>query len=224
MISFTQFSERLARGELKNTSAVEQTNLGEICPEYIDTILSLTNKGLLDLSTRFPLVKKQIDLTFQDGVFLYPMADAGVGTYLDETLTEPFTEDEFIRVLNIWDANGDDHPVDTKGHIMAPTYNTLRFTKAKMTALGEKVRIRYQCKYPTITVASGIDIPPNLETALQLLVASLYISHMNSPEHTTKGDSYYAAYLRHVGEDESRNLSSTSEIAEDTRFQDRGFV
>ena len=29
MLSFVSFSERLARGELKNTSAVEQTNLGE---------------------------------------------------------------------------------------------------------------------------------------------------------------------------------------------------
>ena len=224
MLSFVSFSERLARGELKNTSAVEQTNLGEICPEYMDSILSLTNQGLKDLSTRFALVKKQVDLIFQDLTYRYAMDSAGIGTYLDDTQTEDFDGDDFVKILNIWDADGLDHPIDTNGHIMTPTFNSIRFTKAKMTELGDKVRIRYQSKHPDLTESDVIDLPPNLETALQLYVASQYISHMNGPEHTTKGDAYYAAYLRHIGEDESRNLSSTSEIAEDTRFQDRGFV
>lgn len=224
MLSFVQFSERLARGQLKNTSAVENTNLGEICPEYVDTILSLTNEGLKDLSTKFALVKKTVDLVFQPDTYLYPMADAGIGSYLDVSLTEAFDEETFVQVLNIWDEDGKNHPHDAQGHIMTPTYNSLRFTKAKMTELGTKVRIQYQAKHEGITEDGFIDIPPNLETALQLFVASQYISHMNGPEHTTKGDSYFAAYLRHIGEDESKNLSSTSEIMEDNRFQDRGFV
>lgn len=224
MISFTQFSERLARGELKNTSAVENTNLGEICPEYINSILSLTNEGLKSLSTKFPLVKKTVDLVFQPDTYVYPLVDAGVATYLDVTLTEPFDEETFVQVLNVWDADGVNHPHDSQGHIMTPTFNSLRFTKAKMTSLGEKVRVQYQARYPDITESDLILVPPNLETALQLFVASQYFSHMNGPEHTAKGDSYYAAYLRHIGEDESKNLSSTSEIMEDNRFQDRGFV
>lgn len=224
MISFTQLCERLARGQLKNTAAVEQTNLGEICPDYVPTILSLTNQGLVDLSTKFPLVTKQIDLVFQTGVHLYPLADAGLSTYLDISQTEAFDEDVFVKVLNVWDADGNNHPIDTNGHIMTPTFNTLRFSAAKMEEIGEKCRLRYQARYPEILESDAINIPPNLETALQLFVASLYISHMNGPEHTTKGDSYYAAYLRHIGEDESKNLSSTSEIHEDNRFQDRGFV
>lgn len=224
MISFAQFSERLARGQLKNTSAVDQTNLGEICPEYAGTILSLTNEGLKELSTKFQLFKKTVDLVFQPNTYLYPLVDAGVGTYLDVTQTEAFEEDVFVQVLNVWDSNGVNHSHDSQGHIMTPTYNAVRFTKAKMEDLGSKVRIQYQAKHPEITESDVINVPPNLETALQLFVASQYISHMNGPEHTAKGDSYYAAYLRHIGEDESKNLSSTSEIMEDNRFQDRGFV
>jgi len=224
MISFIQFSERLARGQLKNTAAVEQTNLGEICPEYMSTILSHTNEGLVDLSTRFVLAKKRVDLIFQPDTYLYPMADAGLTSYLSITQTEPFDEDTFVKVLNIWDEDGIDHLHDTNGHIITPTYNSLRFTKAKMELLGSKVRIQYQAKHLTITESDVIDIPPNLENALQLFVASTYISNMNGPDHTAKGDALYAAYLRHIGEDESRNLSSTSEVMEDTRFQDRGFV
>lgn len=223
MITFEEFSERLARGQLKNTSAVEQTNLGEICPEYVDTILSLTNQGLVDLSTRFNLISKQVDLTFVTGQSVYKLDSANVGIFLDESYTDVF-EDNFVRVLDIWDVEGVRHPHDTNGHIMTPVYNSLRFSADKMAELGDKVRIRYQATHAGIDENANIDIPPNLETALQLFVASLYISHMNGSDHSAKGDSYFAAYLRHIGEDENRNTSSVSEIDEDTRFADRGFV
>lgn len=224
MISFTAFSERLARGQLKNTSAIDEDDKGAISADQIDTVLSLTNQGLVDISTRMVLRTRQIDIVFQSGKYMYALDSSGVGDYLDDSITEEFTPEDFIRVLNIYDENGDNHPHDTHGHIMTPAYNVLRFTQAKMDELGEKVRIRYQTKHEGISLGENIDIPPNLETALQLFVGSLYISHMNGETHSAKGDSYFAAYLRHMGEDEARNISSTSEIEEDTRLTDRGFV
>lgn len=222
MVLFTDFMTRLAMGQLKNTAAVDESNLGIICPEYEPTILSLVNQGLVDLSTRFPLIKKHVDLTFEEGVYLYPMVQDAA--YLDDSLGEDFVAEDFVKVLDVFDEDGKRHVTNTNGHIMTPTYNSLRFTAAKMKEIGPKVRIRYQAKHNGIDAEGNIEIPPNLETALQLFVASLYISHMNGPEHSAKGDSYYAAYLRHIGDDEARNTSSTSEIDEDTRFQDRGFV
>ena len=41
MISFAQFSGRLAKAQLKNMSAVDDINLGEIRPDYEATVLSL---------------------------------------------------------------------------------------------------------------------------------------------------------------------------------------
>lgn len=225
MITFSDFSERLARGQLKSTSAVdEKVSRGEIVPEYTDTILSLTNQGLIDISTRLPLISRQIDLVFQDGKTMYAMDESGVGDYLDDSETQEFMPDDFVAVLDIWDDSGDSHPHDTNGHIMTPSYNTLRFTKAKMAELGEKVRIRYQSKHAGIDEDANIDIPPNLITALQLFVSSLYISHMGGEEHSNKGDKYFGAYLNHLGTDEMKNLSQTSEVEEDTRLSDRGFV
>ena len=225
MISFSDFSERLARGQLKNTAAVDESIKGEISPEQIDTILSLTNQGLVDISTRMPIKTRQIDLEFQNSKYMYALDDTGVGDYLDSTLTEEeFVPEDFVRVLNIYDDCGENHTHDTDGHIMTPSYNVLRFTKAKMDALGERVRIRYQAKHEGVDYDANIDIPPNLVTALQLFVASLFISHLNGDTHAAKGDSYFAAYLRHMGEDEARNTSSTSEIDVDTRLTDRGFV
>lgn len=226
MITFTDFMTRLAQGQLKNTAAVDDKLMGFICPEYEPMVLNLTNQGLTDLSTRFPLVTRQVDLIFEEGQNTYPLvwSDLG-GHYLDTDQTgDAFSEEDFVKVLDIWDQYGGRHPHDTNGHIMTPTYNTLRFTTLKMSDLGEKVRIRYQAKYPTIEADGVIDVPPNLVSALQLFVASLFISHMNGQDHSAKGDSYFAAYLRHIGEDEARNNSSTSEVDSDTRFQDRGFV
>lgn len=223
MISFTQFSERLARAELKNTSAVEQTNLGEICPEYLPTILSLTNEGLKVLSAKFPLFKLQVDLTLDVAKQEYSFdADTASLVMVDSGLT--YDPERFLKILNVFDVNGDEVLTDVNGHVTVPSYNRIRFTTAKLIELSPKVRVRYQAKHIEIGEDDAIELPPNLETALQLLVASMYIGQMNGPEHTAKGDSYYAQYLRHIGEDEMKNNSSTSEIEIDNRFTNRGFV
>lgn len=224
MISFSDFSERLARGQLKNTAAVDENMKGEISPDQIDTVLSLTNQGLVDISTRMVLRTRQIDIVFQNGKYMYALDESGVGDFLDDTLTEEFVPEDFIRVLNIYDEDGLNHTHDTHGHIMTPSYNVLRFTQAKMDELGPKVRIRYQAKHEGVDLDANISIPPNLETALQLFVGSLFISHLNGEAHSAKGDRYFAAYLRHMGEDVAQNLSSTSEIDENDKFSGRGFV
>jgi hypothetical protein len=231
MITFNSFTQRLANGQLKNTAAVDDDNLGVVCPEYYNMILSLTNQGLVDLSTRFPLYKAQVDLTFVNGQTLYPLTMSNVGGTLADSIEEPFTDDEFVKVLDLFDSNGVRHTLNTNGHIITPTFNVLRFTQAKMTEFTEtaspdvgRVRLQYQKKHPTLTSTGMINLPPNLETALQLFVAALYISHMGGEEHSAKGDSYYAAYLRHIDADEMKDLSSTSTVEESDKFTDRGFV
>lgn len=224
MITFEAFMARLAHGQLKNTAAVDDKNMGMICPEYVPTILSLTNQGLDDLSTRFSLYKSQVDLTFVPGQNIYPLTEINLGSTLTDSVAEPFLDSKFVKILDIFSEDSNRHSVNTNGHILMPSFNTLRFTAAKMEELGEKVRIRYQQKHVGITELDSIDIAPNLETALQLFVASLYISHMGGADHSAKGDSYFAAYLRHIGEDEARDLSSTSEVETNTKFEQRGFV
>lgn len=223
MISFAQFAGRLARAELKNMSAVDETNLGEIRPDYTETVLSLTNQALTTISTKFPIFKLQLDLALDTGKQEYSFdTDSSLFTMVESGQT--YDSERFIKILNIYDANGDDVLVDVNGHVTSPAYNRIRFTTAKLLELSPQVRVRYQARHPEIDETSGIEIPPNLEAALQLLVASMYISQMNGPEHTAKGDGYYAAYLRHIGEDEAKNNSSVSEIETDNRFTSRGFV
>ena len=226
MISFAQFAERLARAQLKNMSAVDDTNLGEIQPEYEATVLSLTNEALTTLSTKFPLFKLQVDLTLDPAKQEYSFdTDTSLLTMVESSQT--YDSERFIKILNVYNSDGDELLTDVNGHVTVPAYNRIRFTSAillELIEVGPKVRIRFQARHPEIIVTDGIILPPNLESALQLLVASMYISQMNGPEHSVKGDSYYAQYLRHIGEDELQNNSSTSEIETDNRFTNRGFV
>lgn len=227
MITYVDFMERLARGHLKNTSAVEETNLGEICPDYVNTILNLTNQGLVDITTRLPFIRKLVDLTFVTDQFVYPLEVAG--QYLDTTGLDDFIDDAFVKVLDIFDADGRRYQPNTGGHITTPIYNSLRFSAAYMdpddsTFIGPKVRIQYQAKHLAITANDSIDLPPNMLMALQFFVAAQYLSDMGGKEHMVRGDNYMAMYLRHVAEDVLLNTSGTSEIQEDPRFRDSGFV
>jgi len=225
MVTYVKFMEQLARGPLKNTPAVENTNLGEICPDYVDSVLDLTNQGLVDITTRLPLRRELVDLTFVDDQYLYPLVVAAA--YLSTTGLTTFVDDAFVKVLDIYDADGKRYQPNTGGHIITPTYNSLRFTAAMMdddTGIGPTVRIQYQAKHLAIEEADTIDLPPNMIQALQLFVAYHFISDMGGKDHQQRGDNYYATYLRHVTEDEVRNTSGTSETEEDGRFEDAGFV
>lgn len=223
MITFSMFCERLARSELKNMSAVDETNLGEIRPDYLDTVRILTNEALRTITTKLPVIKRDFSMTITEGQTVYTFEDDVGKTALNETYT--LDPDEFIKILGIYDSKNLNHLVNTNGHIRLVRYNRVVMTPAKVTELVPEVRVECQFRHEDLADESSIiNIPPNLETALQLLVASLYIGQMNGPEHTAKGDGYYAAYLRHIGEDELKDTSSVSEIDEDTRFSDRGFV
>jgi len=225
MITFTQFSERLARAELKNMSAVDQTNLGEVQPDYIPTIVSLTNEALRTISTKFPLFKFMIDLTLEEDKYEYSFeTDTTLMANVPPQDPLVYDPDRFVKILNVYDSMGNDVLVDVNGHVTTTSYNSFRMTSAKLKELSPKIRVRYHARHEEVDEDSVIFLPPNLETALQLLVASLYIGQMNGQEHSAKGDSYYAAYLRLVGEDEMKDTSSISEVQTDDRFSSRGFV
>lgn len=231
MITYTDFQSRLAHGQLKSTAAVDSGIPGTIAADSADMVLSLTNQGLDDLATRFPLQKNIVDLTFIDSQNVYPLTQTNLSTFLSVPTGESaFLDGQFIKVLDVFDELGERYTTNSNGHIMQPSYNSLRFSTDMMTditAIGEnsgKVRIRYQAKFTSITANDSIILPPNLITALQLFVASLFISHMGGKDHSAKGDSYFGAYLRHIGEDVAKDLSSTSEVDTNTKFEDRGFV
>lgn len=233
MLTLETFMERLARGPLKNTSAVDDTNLGEITPTYQDSIRLLTIEGLREITTKKNVLSGRVKVTWVDGQSDYVLKVTNIGSYLtnySQTDEIQFTDESFVRIDSIYalaDADETEQRIimDSGYGISSPAYNRLRVTSAFRTLYEDGVRVVYQARHPSFAeITDEIDIPSNLEYALQLFVASQYISQMNGPEHAKRGDEYRAKYLQEMGEDEAKNLSTTSTLDVDERFTDRGFV
>lgn len=222
MKSYASFEEELARSQLKNTGYVGKNNSGAIVAEFQEDILNYTNKGLIDITTRKKIFTGYVDLTFQDGVRIYPLT--GDPTYLSEVDGQEFSIDEFVNVIDVFDSSGKVHSVDTNGHFTTPSFDTLRFTESFVNKYGPKVRVRYQKTHPELFRSHNINLPKNLILALELFVAGLALCHLNGKDHISSGNKYYGKYLSEMGEDTLNNSSSTSEILEDNRFCERGFV
>lgn len=223
MITYAKLSEQLALTYLKNTSAVDpEVDAKVIVSSFTDQILEYTKQALKTISTEVPLIKKQFDLTFEVDTNTYLLND-GTLSFMDDTV-DPFSIEDFVGFLDLFDSNGSRHTINTNGHIVTPTYNSIRFTTDKITELGEKVRIRYHSMYPEITSASEIDIPPQYVEPLMLFIASLYMSHMNGKDSSKKGSDYYGMYLRKMNLNSEKDAGSVSETFTDTRLIDRGFV
>lgn len=220
---FTDFTTKLALGQLKNTALVDDQDTGEINPGHEDQILELTNQGLVDISTRMKLFESTYALTF--------VADQNIYV-LDTVLDAVFTD--YVRLLSVHGVHKDLEIIPenektfipkTNSQITMPSPFSVRFTDQFMEDYAPAVDLKFQTKHPAILVDGTMQLPYHLYEALALYVSGLYLSHMGGEEHTAKGDSYYGLYLRMMGEDLAENKSQTSEVLdEDTRFQDRGFV
>lgn len=220
---FSDFTLKLARGQLKNTAVVDDQDLGEINPGHEDQLLELTNQGLIDISTRMKLFETTYALTFVPSQNIY---------VLDSNLDASFTD--YVRLLSVHGVHKDLDVIPenektfipkSNSQITMPSPFSVRFSDKFMEDYAPAVDLKFQTKHPAIALDGTMQLPHHLYEALVLYVAGLYLSHMGGEEHTAKGDSYYGLYLRMMGEDVIENKSQTSEVLdEDTRFQDRGFV
>lgn len=220
---FTDFTRKLALGQLKNTAVVDDQDAGEINPGHEDQLLELTNQGLADISTRMKLFEDIFALSFVQGQNIYP---------LTATFDLAFTD--YVRLLSVHAVPATLEPIPENERIFIPKSNaqitmpspfTVRFTDKFMLDYGPAVDLKFQTKHPKIELDDEMQLPIHLYEALALYVSGLYLSHMGGQEHTAKGDSYYGLYLKMMGEDIIENKSQTSEVVdEDVRFHDRGFV
>ena len=223
-MDFTDFTKKLALGQLKNTAAVDDQDLGEINPGHENQLLELTNQGLTDISTRMKLFENTVVLTFVADQNIYTLNEA-----LDASLID------YVRLLSVHGVHKDLDNIPenekvfipkTNSQITMPSPFSVRFTDAFMEDYAPAVDLKFQARHPVLLDFTGtMQLPHHLYEALALYVAGLYLSQMGGEQNTAKGDSYYGLYLKMMGDDVIENKSQTSEVLdEDTRFYDRGFV
>ena len=225
IVTFDEFTMKLAHGQLKNTAAVDDQDTGEMNPAHQDQILSLTNQGLVDIFTKKKLLESRAVLSFTPGTNLYTL-NTGVGQDYEDMIRVLQVE-AVMTGQEVIEANKKVFVPKSNKHVTLPSDTVLRFSDAFLSTYGPEVDVLFQKKHPALVLGSqeNINIPAHMYEALVLYVAGLYLSHMGGEEHTAKGDSYYGLYLKMMGDDEINNSSGTSELLdEDTRFSDRGFV
>ena len=221
IVSFTDFTMKLAQGQLKNTALVDDVSTGEINPAQEDQILGLTNQGLIDIFTKKKILEGREILTLVPGQNIYSLDTNLVFTDFIRTMQV----EAVLKGYSLVEANKRVFVPKSNKHVTAPSITTLRFSDAFLDSYQNQVDVVYQKRHPEITAIDDINIPDHLLEVLILYVAGLYLSHMGGEENTAKGDNYYGLFLKKMGEDEINNSSGTSELLdEDTRFYDRGFV
>lgn len=223
IVTFEEFTTKLAHGQLKNTALVDDADTGEINPGHEDQILELTNQGLVDIFTKKKLREGRAILTLTPPTNIYTLP-MGIGDDY-EFMTRVLQVEAVVNGYDLEEKNKRVFVPKSNKHVTCPSTNTLRFSNHFLDNYQTSVDVVFQEKHPVIALGDSIDIPAHMYEALVLYVSGLYLSHMGGEEHTAKGDNYYGLYLKMMAEDEMNNSSGTSEMTDDdTRFQDRGFV
>ncbi len=111
-MNFTDFTIRLAQQQLKNLSIVDDFKEGTLKPDAEDSILNLTNQGLLDITTRLKLFEGRASITFVEGQNIYDLSG----------LTS------FVKPLQLFDADELSYTVKSNAHITMPSQKTIRFS------------------------------------------------------------------------------------------------
>jgi len=209
-MNFETFLNKLAYGQLKNTSATDDAQDGFITPKYESQLLDLTNQGLIDITSRKKLYEGRGVIEFVANQNIYSMTGF----------------DDFVKVMSVVTEDERKHTPKSNAHITIPDPSSLRFTDRFIEMAGTGVDVIYQMTHPAVELTTGdITLPKHLIESLLLYVSGLYLSHMGGADHKAQGDSYYGLYLKQMTDDTMTNASGVSEVVdEDTRFYDRGFV
>ena len=130
-----------------------------------------------------------------------------------------------VRVYEVIGKNNTRYTPKTSIHFTMPSFDIIRFSNDFIRDNKPEITVMFQKTHPEVDINGQLHLPEHLYEALIIYVSALFMSHMGGQEHTAKGDSYYALYLRLLSEDQFNNASGISEIMDqDYRFIERGYV
>jgi len=232
-ITYQEFCTRLAFGQLRSLSIRDESNPSLITNKYRDQILSFTNQGLTNLSSRFVIMKKEVLVKTQAEVknyylrsdFTLSSLSLEVYKYLDDTL-ESFNED-VIKVLSVYDEDNIEASMndqDNEDSIHNVIFDCLKIPEC---FVDQTLRVVYQARHEILEEESKtivIRLPYYLEDALAHFVASKVFLGMGSPEQIAKGTMHLQMYDALCKEVMDSDFVSTSTSNQGTKLYNRGFV
>lgn len=236
---FLELAENLIYGELSSmhfaqgdTSALQEKDLKRM--------LHFTNDALLDIYSRVPLQVESLTLeTFEDqSDYLLTEAFAEsnkqskeIRKYIKDTESKPFIGN-ILKILAVKNANGCNLPLNDLSRcdsVFTPLYNVLQVTHPsdevaleviftgrhkKLEYFGDRLKLFGQ----------NINLPVQLNEALNLKISSRYYSGMSGQEVSNKTRDMIERYEMLCEKVKMENKVNLTRLSTPTSLESRGFV
>ena len=228
--------KQLAVGELSSFSFVENNIIKE---ESLVKIINAIELSLNDLHSRFVLSEKTLNVLCIASKTEYPLRKQYAESdptfemykYILDTPDQPF-ENDLIQILTVTDELG--YTITSRdegiiGSILIPRYDTIRVLNPTNDKL---ITVTYQAKHKKLCFDSSTELlysqeiilPPILEEALRVRVASRVYSPMDRENQAAKVAMLDNKYEMICSEAEQKNLINGSAFNTIGKLEARGFV
>ncbi|MFP3645152.1 hypothetical protein [Paraburkholderia sp. SIMBA_054] len=234
-MNITELFADLSFGELSSLN-LAQEGTGIITDAGKERIIRFANEGLLKLHTRFILKQNDVLVEMVEWITSYHLllkfaeSQQGISQqrhlYIKDLWEEPFQED-VIRILNVFDSNGCELPLNDEGNehsVFTPQGDLLQVPHP---IEGMALSIGYQAKHVPLTLADltqEIELPEVLHPALRAWVAWRAFGQVNTQESQGIAAGHRAAFDDACNEVTAQDLVSTSQSQTNNRFQRNGWI
>lgn len=237
---FVQLMERLIYGELSSMHFARSGDTADISDKDLRRMIAFTNDALTEIYTRIPVNTKTLVIDSKDNIAEYILTkDFAMSNteskepvkYIRDSKEHPFTDD-VLKILEVRDECGRRIPLNDEsfsGGVFTPYYNVLLITHPSDE---KSYEVLYSARKPRVIYTSRrleigdqvVDIPIQLEEALQAKVASRFFVGMSGQEVSGKYMELTQRFETVLDNYVSNNLIDTTRLSDTTRFKDRGFV
>lgn len=213
---------------------------GVVPPANHKRMAALVNQALIQLSTRFRLIERQVNLRCVGGQkFLYylrpehAMTDTTVGKakYIEDTVSNKFTGD-VIKILAVYDEDDALLSLNDLNDPISVLTNGFDGIQVIPEFLDVLLRIIYQARHPAILCDEDgllvpdqdVHVPFALEPALKALVAAKAFSSMNGQDHLMKATEQMTFYEAICTSVRDQNMTEDDISFEMGKFITRGWI
>lgn len=216
--------------------ALSGSDIGQVDMDDYPQLITLTNSGMLDLYTRFPLRMRELPLQLQEGQTIYELHSdysESSGTipplYItDGTLLHPFT-DNILTIDQVYDEIGDPLPLNDLNQpnsVFTPSNTTLQVPLANKE---NSLAIIYRALPDVIDITTqnptsvDVDLPPQFLNAIASFIAWKLYTPMGGEGNIAISNSFLADYLNQIKLIEDKGAVIT-DVYTNTRFEENRWV
>lgn len=233
-MNITELFADLSFGEL-STLNLAQEGTGIITDAGKERIIRFANDGLLKLYSRFILKQSDVLIELVEWITSYHLmlkfaeSQAGTSTqrhlYIKDLYEEPFPDD-VIRILNVFDSDGCELPLNDEGS-QSSVFTQGNVVQVPNPEQGKALSIGYQARHPQLTLDhpdQEIELPDVLMPALRAWIAYRAFNQLNTQESQAIASGHQASFEATCSEAITLDLVGTSSSQTNNRFHRNGWI